>query len=174
MEKKKVFIGLGLLAVGTIGYFAFKNKKRKDDVANAESLVIDDSDISESDINYLSSNGTNPISIKKYLNYIKTTPSAVQHNKNLINRKVYSLFDNLNIRNEQTLENISKVGIVPKKHTYLGRISELQEDMEGDLWFVILAPDSNYKIKKSFNWGKGINPYRRYVKATAVFADLNN
>jgi hypothetical protein len=172
MKNKKIYIGLGLLSAGILGYFAFKNQKRKQDVSNAESLTIDESDVDKSDINYLSSNGSKSVSVKKYLQYLKVTPSAEKHNQKLMNKQIFSLFDNLNIRNDTSLDSLSKIGVVSKKHTYLGRISGLAEDEIGDLWFVILPNESNFKIKNSFNWGKGINPYRRYVKATAVFANL--
>jgi len=171
MDNKKVFIGLGLLAVGTIGYFALKNKKIKNDVANAESLVIDDSDISESDINYLSSNGIKPVSIKKYLTYLKNNPSNM--NSKLYNDKqIFSLFDNLNIRDEAWVNPSTKIGVVSKKYTYLGRIKGLALDENKELFFKLTPPTSNYNIKDSFNWGSGTNPFIRYVKASAVFANI--
>jgi hypothetical protein len=171
MKDKKVIIGIGLLAVGTIGYFVLKNKKTKKDIAEAESLVIDDSDVSEADINYLSSNGSSPVNVKKYLTYLKNNPTDSR--RILLNRRIFSLIDNLNIRNDQFVDASTRVGVVPKKFTYLGRIGGLGLDENKELWFRIYPASSNLKLKDSFNWGIGkFNPFIRYVKASAVVAQL--
>jgi len=168
MKNKKVIVGLGLLAVGAIGYFALKNKKRNDDVAEAESLIIDKSDVSESDINYLSSEGVGGVYVKKYLTYLKNNPTD---EKNFLqNKQIFTLFDNVNIRNEAWINPSTKVGVIKEMSSYLGRVTGQSLDENGELFFRITPSKSNPKFKKSFNWGKGINPYIRYVKASAVFA----
>lgn len=172
MKNKKILIGLGILSAGIIGFFAYKNKKRLNDVSNAENLVIDDSEVSESDINYLSSNGVvNGINVKKYLTYLKNNPTD---NKGFLNnRQIFSLFDNLNVRSNASFEDSTKVGVVPKKYTYLGRVSGETLDENGELWFRLTPLISNPKLKNSFKWGNGkFNPFIRYVKASAVFAQL--
>jgi hypothetical protein len=171
MKNKKILIG-SLIALGTIvSYFIFKKRK---DLKEAESVSFDDSNLKNEDINYVSADGSvkSVISIKKYLDFLKRTPSSDSENKLLLDKRIYSLFNNLNLRNDASLSNQSKVGIVPNKYTYLGRVSSLALDEIGDLWFVITPNQSNIKLVKNFNWGKGkVNPYRRYVKATAVFAE---
>ena len=174
MKNKKILIG-GLIALGAlVSYIVVKNLKKSKDLKEAESVSFDDSDLTKEDINYESADGAYPrsISIKKYLDFLKSTPSSDRENELFLDKKIYSLFDNLNLRNDPSLYKESKVGVVPTKYTYLGRVSSLALDEIGDLWFVIIPNQSNYKLAKNFNWGKGkVNPYRRYVKATAVFAE---
>lgn len=174
MKNKKILIG-SLIALGAIvSYFVVKNIKRSKDLKEAESVSFDDSDLTNEDINYESADGSGKrlISIKKYLNFLKTTPSSDRKNEILLNRRIYSLFNNLNLRNEPSLYNETKVGVLPNKYTYLGRVSNLALDEIGDLWFAIIPNQSNLKVAKNFNWGKDkVNPYIRYVKATAVFVE---
>lgn len=174
MKNKKILFG-SLIALGAIvSYFVIKNIKKSKDLKEAESVNFDDSDLTNEDINYESADGSGKrlVNIKKYLNFLKTTPSSDSENELLLDKRIYSLFNNLNLRNEASLSKESKVGVVPNKYTYLGRVSSLALDEIGDLWFVIIPNQSNVKLAKNFNWGKGkVNPYRRYVKATAVFAE---
>lgn len=170
MNKKKIILGAGVLALATIGLFLFKKTK---DMKEAENVNFDDSNLTETDINYLSADGLGrTINIKKYLDFLKSTPISDSDIQILLGKRIFSLFNNLNLRNEPSLDKEFKIGIVPKKYTYLGKISGLTTDEKGDLWFEIKPTDSNYKIKNYFKWGTGkFNPFRRYVKATAVFAE---
>lgn len=170
MKNKNVLIGSGLIILATVSYFYFKNKKRNDDVANAEKLIVDDSDVSESDISYLSSNGQNSVNIKKYLIYLKNNPTDSK--RIFFDKQVFSLIDNLNVRNETVIEPSSLTGVVKNKYTYLGRISGTTLDENKELWFRLTPAKSNPKLKNIFNWGGRFNPFFRYVKATAVFAKI--
>lgn len=170
MKNKKIFLGVGILAVATITYFFVKKRK---DIKDAENISLDDSDLTDKDIDYLSADGLGRrINIKKYLDFLKSTPVSDSDIEILNGKRIYSLFDKLNLRNEPSLSKEFIMGVVPKKYTYLGRISGISSDKKGDLWFEITPTNSNFKLKNNFNWGKGkFNPFRRYVKATAVFAE---
>lgn len=170
MKTKQIMIGVGILSLITISYFFIKKRK---DIKDAENISLDDSDLTDKDIDYLSADGLGrSINIKKYLDFLKSTPVSDSDIQILNGKRIYSLFDKLNLRNEPSLSKEFIMGIVPKKYTYLGRISGISSDEKGDLWFEITPTNSNFKLKNNFNWGKGkFNPFRRYVKATAVFAE---
>lgn len=173
MKNKTLKISALILVGASIVYFIAKSMKKNN---SAENVVIDDSDLLESDINYDSADGVKPtdketINIKKYLEFLKKTPSTDSDNDMLIGRDVYSLFDNVNLRNDASMYNDSKVSVIGKKYTYLGKISGLALDSSEKLWLKLTPTTSNPKLVKLFKWGQQKkNPLVRYVKATAVFA----
>ncbi len=82
MKNKTLKISALVVVGASLVYFvskAIKNNKK------AENVVIDDSDLSDSDIDYSSADGTKSndgetINIKKYLDFLKKTPSTDSDN----------------------------------------------------------------------------------------------
>lgn len=173
MKNKTLKISALVVIGASLIYFvskAIKNNKK------AENVVIDDSDLSDSDIDYSSADGTKSndgetINIKKYLDFLKKTPSTDSDNDMLIGRNVYSLFDNINLRNNPSKDSDTKVSVIAKKYTFLGKISGYALDSNENLWLKLTPISYNPKLMKLFKWGQQKqNPFIRYVKATAVFA----
>lgn len=175
MEKKKIFIGLGLLAVGTIGYFALKNKKTKGKVIEAEAEA--DFDFENADGKGLSNIINKPKKIIKVKDYqaLMKNGSLTELRKHLIGKNIYTLQNGVNIRqfspkvnNGFFWDNIFLT--LKNKGVYIGKVDDVVRGVDGkNIWFVISNKEYNTAL-----FGKVKSDFKNYffVRADVVVVDL--
>lgn len=183
MKNKKVIIGLGLLAVGALGYLALKNKKNKEQVISEESEA--DFDFENAGGNGLSNIINRPkkiIKVKDYQALLKNG-NLNELKKYLIGKNIYTLQNDVNLRmenyvNNGVLNNIS--GTIKNKGLYIGKVKDVVRGVDGkDIWFLISNNDYNPSISPKIFYETGYfgivkydKPKDVYVRADVVVVDL--
>lgn len=175
MEKKKVFIGLGLLAVGTIGYFALTKKTKKEQVIEEEGEA--DFDFENADgkkktgLQAIISKPKKIIKVKDYQALMKNG-SLNNLKKYLIGKNIYTLQNNVNIRDGRFVNNgiiNNRELTIKNKGFYIGKVEDVVRGKDGkNIWFQINFNEINPSFPKSLI----NNNYRIYVRADVVVVDL--
>jgi hypothetical protein len=177
--KKKIFIGVGLLAVGTLGYLALKNKKKKEELQEQviEEQAEADFDFENADGEGLSNIINRPKKIIKVKDYQALMKNGNLSNlkKYLIGKNIYTLQNGVNIR-----ERTPKVNngffrdniflTLKNKGVYIGKVDDVVRGVDGkNIWFVISNKEYNTAL-----FGKVKYDFKDYffVRADVVVVDL--
>jgi hypothetical protein len=180
--KKKIFIGVGLLAVGALGYLVLKNKKKKEE--SQEQLIEAegeaDFDFENADGKGLSSIINRPkkiIKVKDYQALIKKG-SLTELNKYLVGKNIYTLQNNVNLRSRPSVNNgliNNNLLTFKNKGVYIGKVQNVVRGDDGkNIWFSISKNSYNSiimpKLFEKFGFeNKYVNVF---VRADVVVVDL--
>jgi len=184
MKNKKILIGIGLLAVGALGYLTYKNKKNKEEVINGEAEA--DFDFENADGKGLSNIINRPkkiIKVKDYQALIKKG-SLTELNKYLVGKNIYTLQNNVNLRKNHPYVNNginnNKVITIKNKGVYIAKVKQVVTGLDGKSWFLIDTESRNPSFESSpfydLHWfiiiPIGESAYDVYVRADVVVVDL--
>ena len=172
MNNKKILIGIGLLAVGALGYLTYKNKKNKEEVINGEAEA--DFDFENADGKGLSNIINKPKKIIKVKDYqaLMKKGNLTELKKYLIGKNIYTLQNDVNIRRENYVNNgfiDNKQLTIKNKGVYISKVADVVRGKDGkDIWLSI-----NFKqMNPSFPKNLIRNNYKVYVRADVVVVDL--
>jgi hypothetical protein len=189
--KKKIFIGVGLLAVGALGYLALKNKRKKDGL---QEQVIEEQ--AEADFDFENVDGKkntglqNIISKPKKIIKVKDYQALIRNgsleqlNKYLVGKNIYTLQNDVNLRRDHPYVNNgirnNKVITIKNKGVYIAKVKEVVTGLDGKSWFLIDTESRNPAFESSpfydLHWFLiipiGESAYDVYVRADVVVVDL--
>lgn len=188
MKNKKVIIGVGLLALGALGYLVLKNKTKKQ-----EKQIIDEE--GEADFDFENADGkktglqniiNRPKKIIKVKDYqaLMRNGSLEQLNKYLVGKNIYTLQNNVNLRKNHPYVNNgisnNKVITIKNKGVYIAKVKEVVTGLDGKSWFLIDTESRNPAFERSefyyTNWfgiiPMGESAYNVFVRADVVVVDL--
>jgi hypothetical protein len=183
--KKKIFIGVGLLAVGALGYLALKNKRKKDGL---QEQVIEEQ--AEADFDFENVDGKkntglqNIISKPKKIIKVKDYQALIRNgsleqlNKYLVGKNIYTLQNDVNLRRDHPYVNNgiknNKVITIKNKGVYIAKVKEVVTGLDGKIWFLI---DTESRNPSFTSWRFYRQPFANsahnvYVRADVVVVDL--
>lgn len=187
MKNKKVIIGVGLLALGALGYLVLKNKTKKE-----EKQIIDEE--GEADFDFENADGKktglqNIINRPKKIIKVKDYQALIRNgslnelNKYLVGKNIYTLQNNVNLRryplvNNGLMDNIELT--LKNKGVFVGRVEEVVRGTDGkNIWFSISNKGYNPSFSERMFYGTGywgvtdydVREYI-YVRADVVVVDL--
>jgi hypothetical protein len=178
--KKKIFIGVGLLAVGALGYLALKNKRKKDGLQEQviEEQAEADFDFENADGKGLSNIINRPkkiIKVKEYQALMKKG-SLTELRKYLIGKNIYTLQNDVNIRTMFPYVNNGIINNKPitikNKGVYIGKVKNVVRGTDGKgIWFLINSKGFNPSFKREVFIENYIEK-NNYVRADVVVVDL--
>ena len=160
--KTKILIAslVGVAAIGTL--FLTKNKNLKNAFNDEETGGNVDFDYSNASGNAIvdilnRSKKKKIIPVKKYQDFLKSA-SLSEMKKYFAGKNIYTLVDNVNIREEPYVNNgfnDNIIGTVKNKGVYLGKVSYVLKSSNDDkIWLGITESYSNKFIKKVFDLSK--------------------
>lgn len=180
--KKKIFIGVGLLAVGALGYLALKNKRKKEEVE--QNLIEAEG---EADFDFENADGkkktglqgiiNKPKKIIKVKDYQALMKNGSLNNlkKYLIGKNIYTLQNGVNIRemkpevdNGFFFDNLFLT--IKNKGVYIGKVDDVVRGVDGkNIWFLISNKEANSALfgEVKFDWSDYF-----FVRADVVVVDL--
>lgn len=165
--KKNIYIGVGLLAVGALGYLALKNKRKKEEQQLIEAESEADFDFENADgkkktgLQNIISKPKKIIKVKDYQALLRNG-TIEQINEYLFNKNIYTLNSNVTVVNKR--DNL--VFQIKNKGVFIGKVYDVFHDSNGKIWIKIDFRNTNPAFEKYFNW------VDRYVKADTVVVDL--
>jgi hypothetical protein len=175
MNKKLLY---GLLGVGAFSFVVYKYLKNKR--AERSSGFESNEDVEFSNVN---GNIGDILNQQRQRIYISVSESKKQiqqatpeNYKKFIGKKIYTLQDNVNIRNGANVNNgifNNLSGTIPKKKSLIGKILVVKKSKDGYLWFGFDENNSNSKLSKYFNWDIKImpDPSIKYVRSDVVVVE---
>ena len=174
--KKNIYIGVGLLAVGALGYLALKNKRKKEEQQLIEAESEADFDFENVDGKKTGLQGiiNKPKKIIKVKDYQALMKNGSLNNlkKYLIGKNIYTLQNNVNIRDGRFVNNgiiNNRELTIKNKGVYIGKVEDVVRGKDGkNIWFQINFNEINPSFPKSLI----NNNYRIYVRADVVVVDL--
>lgn len=187
MKNKKVIIGVGLLALGALGYLVLKNKTKKE-----EKQIIDEE--GEADFDFENADGkktglqniiNRPKKIIKVKDYqaLMRNGSLEQLNKYLVGKNIYTLQNNVNLRMNPQVDNglvKNKRLTIKNKGVFVGRVEKVVRGDDGkNIWFSISNKGYNPSFSERMFYAPGpfgipdydVREYV-YVRADVVVVDL--
>lgn len=161
MQTKNKILIAGLVVVASIGtLFLIKNKNLKNTFNDEETGGNIEFDYANASGNAIvdilnRSKKKKIIPVKKYQNFLKSA-SLSEMKKYFAGKNIYTLVNNVNIREEPYVNNGFRnniVGTVKNKGVYLGKVSYvLKSSNDNKIWLGITKSDSNKFISKVFNF----------------------
>lgn len=188
MKNKKVIIGVGLLALGALGYLVLKNKTKKQ-----EKQIIDEE--GEADFDFENATGKktglqNIINRPKKIIKVKDYQALIRNgslnelNKYLVGKNIYTLQNNVNLRTYPQVNNglmNNNIELTLKnKGVFVGRVEEVVRGIDGkNIWFSISNKGYNPSFSERMFYAPGpfgipdydVREYI-YVRADVVVVDL--
>jgi hypothetical protein len=177
LDKKKLLIGAGVIAIGTVIYFFLKNKASHRAIG-----IIDDENV---DFDYNNATGKSSgvkegitLSVGDYKKSVEESLIDKKYQKYL-GKKMYTFQDNVNVRmgagvNNGFVNNLA--GTIPFKKSFIGKVNDVKMGDDKKLWFGVNEENGNqlYEIKKNFSW----NPMKkdntlRWFRSDVVIINMN-
>jgi hypothetical protein len=180
MKKSNLIIGIGIISLGVIGFFIFKNKKKQDsEIETDEEVVFENADGKKSKSTTIKP--TKIVKIKDYQNLLLNT-NVEKLKKDLIGKNIYTFIPNVMVRDKPYIDDIgifnSKRFKIKNKGSFIGQVADVMLEKNGTKYFLAIS-EKNYNknldgyLFPFFNPRNRPTKYKNWVRTTDVVVDTN-